>query len=166
MLLHLDSIEKLLGLQDIKVSFTNVNNGTVEIYAELKYSLAVCPKCGKLTSQVHDRRIQAYKHLDICGKNTIIILNIRRFVCNCDEEHPFSESIPFVRRYQRQTIDFEKYVFLLCNKNTIKNVADITGLGQGKIQAIFNHYAKEFLESHEASTPVYLGIDDIAVLKG
>lgn len=98
MLLHIDFIKKLLGLQDIKVSSVNVNNGTIEIYAELKYSLAVCPKCRKLSSQVHDHRIQPYRHC--------------------------------------------------------------------KIQAIFNHYAKEFLESRQASTPVYFGIDDIAVLKG
>lgn len=57
-------------------------------------------------------------------------------------------------------------MFELCNKNTIKNVADITGLGQGKIQAIFNHYAKKSIEDREPVNPIYLGIDDIAVRKG
>lgn len=166
MLLHLDFIEKILGLQDIKATSVNVNDGTIEIYAELKYSLAVCPRCGKLSNKVHDHRVQSYKHLDICCKTTIIYLNLRRYSCECDAEHPFTEHITFVRRYQRQTIPYEKYVFELCNKNTIKNAADITGLGQGTVQAIFNYYAREDIDSREASAPVYLGIDDIAVRKG
>lgn len=166
MLIPFDFIEKLLDMQDIKVTLVNVNDGIIEIYAELNYSFAVCPKCGKLSNQLHDHRIQPYKHLDICGRKTILYISLRRFVCICDAEHPFTEHLPFIRRYQRQTIAYEMYLFQLCNKNTIKNVADITGLSQGKIQAIFNYYANKSIESKESVTPVYLGIDDIAVRKG
>ncbi|MCE5222423.1 MAG: transposase family protein [Clostridium sp.] len=28
----------------------------------------MCPKCGKLSNELHDHRIQLYRHLDICGK--------------------------------------------------------------------------------------------------
>lgn len=87
-------------------------------------------------------------------------------MCVCDAEHPFTERLSFIRRYQRQTIAYEMYIFELCNKNTIKNVAEITCLSHCKIQAIFNHYAKKAIEDKESPAPVYLGIDDIAVRKG
>ena len=51
-------------------------------------------------------------------------------------------------------------------KNTIKNAADITCLGKGEIQAIFNHYAKKSIEDRELVNTIYFGIDDIAVRKG
>jgi transposase len=109
MFIPLDVIENLLGLQDIKVHY--VNDGIIEIYAELNYILVVCPRCGKLSNQVHDHRVQPYKHLDICSTNTIIYLNLRRLLCLCDAEHPFTEHTPYVSRYQRQTIAFENYLF-------------------------------------------------------
>lgn len=166
MLIPFDFIEKLIGLQDIKATSINVNNGTIEITVETKYSFAVCPKCGKISNKVHDHRFQNYKHLDICGKNTFIRTKLNRFVCPCDAEHPFTEHLPFVRRYQRQTIAYESYVFELCSKNTIKNVSKITGLGQGKVQSIFNYYAKKSNDNRKPVPPVNLGIDDIAVRKG
>ena len=36
--------------------------------------------------------------------------------------HPFDETYDFIRKYQRQTIPYEKHIFDLCNKNTIVNV--------------------------------------------
>lgn len=72
MLILFDFIEKLLDMQDIKVTSVNVNDGSIEIYSELNYSLAVCPKCGKISNQIHDHRIQSYKHLELSGKETIL----------------------------------------------------------------------------------------------
>jgi len=166
MLLPLDFIEKLIDLQDIKVTSVNVNNGIVEINAESKYSFAMCPKCKKITNQIHDKRVQPYLHLKICDKNTIINLTLRRFICPCDAEHPFTESFSFIRKYQRQTIPYEKFIFALCDKNTIKNIANFTNLSHDKVQGIFNHYANNAIHNREKVTPTYLGIDDIAVLKG
>lgn len=81
MFLPLDFIEKLIDLQDIKVTFVNVNDGIVEINAESKYSFAMGPKCEKITNQLHDKRIQSYTHLKICDRDTIINLTLRRFIC-------------------------------------------------------------------------------------
>lgn len=58
-------IEKLLHIQYIKVNFVNVNVGSIEIYAELNYSLAVCHKCGKISNQLYNHMARPYKHLDI-----------------------------------------------------------------------------------------------------
>ena len=140
--LDFNFIENLIGLQDIKVTFVNINNGIVEIYAESKVDFAICPKCHKLSHQLHDHRIQEYEHLHICDKVTIIHITICRYVCDCDLDHPFDETFSFIRKYQHQTIPFEKFIFELCTKNTILNVAELLNFSDNKVQRIFNHYAQ------------------------
>ncbi len=155
-----------MGLQDIKVTFVNVNDGIVEVHAESKNNIAICPKCHSITQDIHDYRIQTYEHLYICGKATIIHLVVKRYVCSCDLDHPFDESFLFIRKYQRQTVPFEKYIFELCHKNTIKNVAKLVQMSENKIQRIYNYYAK-IQNSEKCKEPfIFLGIDDIAKSKG
>lgn len=166
MTLDFDFIESLISLQDIKVTSVNVNNGIVNVYAQSKYDFAICPACKKITQDVHDRRSQTYRHLPICDKHTLIHLTIKRYKCTCDAEHPFSETFTFLRKYQRQTTQFEQYVFSLCNKNTIKNAAILLGLSHDKVQRIFNYYAKSEIDSREKVNHIYLGIDDISIRKG
>ncbi|MBC2580404.1 ISL3 family transposase [Clostridium sp. DJ247] len=164
--LDFNFIENLIGLQDIKVTFLNVNNDIVEIYAESKNNSAVCPKCNKVTHKIHDYRIQSYDHLPICNKTTIIRLKICRYMCECDLDHPFDEVFSFIRKYQPHTIPFEEFIFKLTCKNTIKNVAELLGFSDNKVQRIFNHYAKIKIATKEKTPLVFLGIDDITKSKG
>ena len=164
--LDFNFIENLIGLQDIKVRSLNVNNGVVEIYAESKAHSAICPKCNKTTYKVHDHREQSYEHLPIWNKVTIIHLKICRYVCECDLNHPFDETFCFIRKYQPHTIPFEKFVFKLTCKNTIKNVAELFGFSENKVQRIFNYYAKIKIDTKQMEPLIFLGIDDIAKSKG
>jgi transposase len=164
--LDFNFIENLLGLQDIKVTSVNVNDGSVEIYSESKNKFAICPRCHGITQGVHDNRVQLYEHLDICGKSTVLHLVVHRYVCHCDLEHPFDEIFPFIRKYQRQTIPFEKYIFELCHKNTIKNVSELVQMSENKVQRIYNYHAR-IQNAEKCKEPlIFLGIDDIAKSKG
>jgi len=156
----------MLGLQGIEVIHTNVNNGIFIVYAKPVFNYAVCPKCGKITDIVHDVRVQCYDHLPIWGKPTLLVLPIWRFECECDPEHPFDKTYEFIRKYQRQTIPFEEYVFDLCSKNTIQNASEIVGISHGRCQRIFNYYAEKYVKSKEVKPAKYIGVDDIAVRKG
>lgn len=164
--LDFNFIENLIGLQDIKVTFVDVNNGVVEIYAESKAHSVICPKCNKTTYKVHDYREQSYEHLPIWNKVTIIHLKICRYVCECDLNHPFDETFCFIRKYQPHTIPFEEFIFKLSCKNTIKNVAELLGFSDNKVQRIFNYYAKVKIDTKEMGPFIFLGIDDIAKSKG
>lgn len=162
----IDFTTKMLGLQGIEVIHTNVNNGIFIVFAKPVFNYVVCPKCGKTTNIVHDIRVQCYDHLPIWGTATLLILPIRRFECECDPGHPFDETYEFIRKYQRQTIPFEQYIFDLCSKNTIQNVSEIVGIGHGRCQRIFNYYAQKYVEAKEIKPVKYIGVDDIAVRKG
>lgn len=162
----IDFTTTMLGLQGIKVIHTDVDFDIFTVFVKSIYDHAICPKCGKIVVKVHDVRVQCYNHLPIWGIPTLLVLPIRRFECECDSEHPFDESYEFIRRYQRQTIPFEQYVFDLCCKNTILNVSVIMGISHGTCQRIFNYYAQEYVNSKEIKPIKYIGIDDIAVRKG
>jgi transposase len=156
----------MLGLQGIKVIHADVDSDIFTVFVKSICDYAICPKCGKIVVKVHDVRVQCYDHLPIWGTPTLLVLPVRRFECECDPEHPFDESYEFIRRYQRQTIPFEQYVFDLCCKNTILNASVIMGISHGKCQRIFNYYAQEYVKSKEIKPIKYIGIDDIAVRKG
>jgi hypothetical protein len=106
------------------------------IYAKSTRDFAVCPKCERITQTVYDSRCQFYKHLPTWCMGTVIVLTKRRFVCDCDIEHPFDEQFEFIRKYQCQTVPYEKYVFTITYKNTIKNASDILGISECKCQGI------------------------------
>jgi len=159
-------IKNMIGLQGIEVTSTNVNNGVFQVFATSIYDFAVCPRCNCLSQEVHDHRCQVIRHLPIWGMATEIMLTKRRFLCNCDPDHPFDEKFEFLRKYQRQTISFEKNVFLLTHKNTVKNSSEIVNISEGKCQRIYNHYAQSVLEAREPESLRLLGIDDIARKKG
>ena len=161
-----DFIRKLLGLQEIEIISANVNNGIFQVFASSSHSFAICPRCKKITQEVHDSRWQTIKHLPIWGTPTEIILQKKRFICNCSRNHPFDEQFGFLRKYQRQTVSFERYVFMLSHKNTIKNASEITDISEGKCQRIYNHCASALLEAREPEPLRLLGIDDIARKKG
>ncbi|MHB1392700.1 MAG: ISL3 family transposase [Clostridia bacterium] len=166
MKINYDFIEKHLDLQGIEVTYTNANNGTFEIYVVSTQNFAVCPRCKRITQKIHDSRCQPYEHLPIWGMPTIIILTKKRYICDCDPEHPFDEQFTFIRKYQRQTIPYEKYAFTLMHKNTIKNVADILDHSEHTCQRIYNHYANMMLDNASPEPLKLLGIDDIARRKG
>lgn len=162
----IDFTTKLLGLQDIEVIHTNVNSGIFTVSVKPSRNFGIYPKCGKITETIHDVRLQCYTHLPIWGMDTQLVLPIIRFKCNCDPEHPFDKTYDFIRKYQRQTIPYEMYIFDLCNRNTIENVSTLMNISHGKCQRIFNYYAKQQIDSIPKEDVKYLGIDDIAVKKG
>lgn len=162
----IDFTTKLIGLQGIEVIHTDVSFGILTVFVKPILNYAVCPKCGKTTEKIHATRVQCYNHLPIWGTPTLLVLPIRRFKCDCDIKNPFDETYDFIRKYQRQTIPFEKYIFDLCNKNTISNVSKLVDISHGKGQRIFNYYAQKHLDSKELKCVQYIGIDDIAVRKG
>ncbi|MCK8825512.1 ISL3 family transposase [Fuchsiella alkaliacetigena] len=166
MRINTDFIRKCVGLQDIKITYVNINKGIFEIFATSAFDFANCPKCGQLTQQPHDKRYQSYEHLPIWGLKTVIILEIKRYKCSCDPEHPFDENFKFIRKYQRRTIPFEEYIFNLAHKNTIQNIAELIGISHNACQRIYNYYAKQKLATKKPKKLELLGIDDIAVKKG
>jgi len=157
-----DFTEKMLGLQGLKVIHTYVNNGIFTVCAMPTAVSGACPKCGSTTETIHDVRVQDYMHLPIWGTKTVLVLPIFRLECKCDPDHPFDLRYSFIRKYQRQTVHYEKHIYNLCKQNVIKNVCSLEGISYGKCQRIFNHYAQEEIYSRPSNKVRLIGIDDLA----
>ena len=96
------SIEKLLEIQEISEISVKENSNDKEIYIKLNRKTHKCPCCGNETDKIHDYRTQRIKDLPILGKNSIIVLRKRRYVCpNCKKK--FYETIPWLGKYARMT---------------------------------------------------------------
>ena len=92
--------EKLIGLQDVEIknieSFSDKNVITIRMFRKPH----VCPHCGKVTNRIHDYRKQSIKDIPAFDKQTIIILEKRRYACNCGKR--FIEDVPFLPKSLHQ----------------------------------------------------------------
>ena len=66
----------MLGLQGIEVIHTNENSGIFCVFVKPVLSYAAYPKCGKITENMHDVRVQCYDHLPIWGRATLLVLPV------------------------------------------------------------------------------------------
>lgn len=93
----------LLGLEDIIVTKVLSQEEEIYVYIEPKLKMQVCPACRHETKRAHDYRTQVVKDVSLQGKHCLLYLRKRRYLCpHC--KHVFLERLPFLARYQRNTI--------------------------------------------------------------
>lgn len=93
--------EKLLGLQDVEIKNIESSDKSNIIMIRMKRKPHICPCCGMSTDRIHDYRKQAIKDLPSFGRNTVILLEKRRYVCSCGKR--FYEKVNFLPKYHRMT---------------------------------------------------------------
>lgn len=98
----MDYITKLLGLQEAKIENIEENNENIVISLVMNRKKHKCPCCGAETDRIHDYRLQRVTDLDLRGKQVVLRLRKRRYVCpDCGKR--FCENIFFLPRYFRRT---------------------------------------------------------------
>lgn len=100
-MLYNHSNEKLLGLQDVEIKNIESSDNFNIITIRMKRKPHICPCCGMSTDRIHDYRKQTIKDLPSFGRNTIILLEKRRYVCSCGKR--FYEKVHFLPKYHRMT---------------------------------------------------------------
>lgn len=101
-MLYNDCIGKLLQLKDVIVTNIECHEKEMHIWLKMEQRLHQCPKCGSITSRVHDYRTQLVRDVSVCGYQTILHLRKRRHVCpECGKR--FDEHISFLPRYRQFT---------------------------------------------------------------
>ena len=71
--------EKLLGLQEAKVTNIEENKEGLNISIEIEQKPHSCPCCGERTNTVHDYRKQKIKDISAFGKAITIVYRKRRY---------------------------------------------------------------------------------------
>lgn len=154
-MLYSDCIEKLLQLEDVIVTNIECIEKEMHIHIRMEQRYHSCPRCGKVTSKVHDYRKQLVKDVSICGFNTILHLRKRRHVCpDCGKR--FYEEVSFLPKYHR----FTNRVFMqvyeqLKDCRSIKNIAASNNMSAPTAAKVVN-----LIEHMPTRLPEVLAIDE------
>ena len=91
----------MLNLQEVIIDKIEIKEKIAEIYISKPRKLSRCPKCNNMTDKIHDYRYQKVDDLSSFGKDVILIVKKRRYICSCGKR--FIESNNFLAKYQRRT---------------------------------------------------------------
>lgn len=109
-MLYEDNTSKLMGMEEVIIKKVDEEEGCRHIYIELPRRKHKCPCCGSETDRIHDYRMQKIKDCPAYGKNVLLHLRKRRYVCDsCGKR--FFEDNSFLPKYCR--ITNRKYVQII-----------------------------------------------------
>lgn len=149
---------KIPGLEDVLITKVEEADERIALHVEMDVKLHRCPSCGERTKKIHDYRIQKIKHLKWFERLTYLFYKRRRYACPCGKR--FSEKNPFVQRYKRLSIEWNRAVAIRTVKaKTFKEVAEQFGSSISTVMRRFDKLAvKEMTEVQEL--PRVIAIDE------
>ncbi|WMJ22653.1 ISL3 family transposase [Paludicola sp. MB14-C6] len=148
-MLSTNFIEKLLGLQDVKVTNVDINDEYIKIFIKMEVKTHHCPNCNSKTKYIHSYRRQVIKDIPMLGKNLFLVYRKRRYRCpHCDK--CFYEENTFLPHYHRMTNRLAAFVIdMLHNERSFTSVANDVNLSVSTVIRIFDfvYYPKPILSS-------------------
>jgi transposase len=125
---------------------------------------AECPRCGKRSRHVHTNYRYNIEDLPWNEQAVILRVNRRQFWCqNCGQV--FSEELAFVKKNRLYTRRLAHQIVSQVLGSNIHSVATRTGLSDEQIETMVEDAGEVHLSEVPESLR-YLGIDEIAVVKG
>jgi len=157
-------IKKLLDLQGFILDRVKVIANQVFLWIVPEERRFICPHCSQMSCVYYDKREVMVEDLPIRDKRTFIYLFRYRFYCRTCSKVVMSDS-DIVAPYHRYTKRYEEYISHLCQKMTIKDVSDLTGLRWNTIKGIDKSHLKKALKKISLSDLKVMSIDEIAYKK-
>ena len=164
------TLSDLLGLPGMRFTRFAIEEENEEQYLHLfcehEHDVAMCPRCLKATTRVHEEEDRCVRHLDIWGMKTLMHFPQRRFDCGvCGK--PFTENLEWIGPKRRQTNVFEVHVYeRVKNKTPRKQVALQERLHEATVLDIFKRQAKRAVRRTDDRRRVrVLGVDEISLRK-
>lgn len=164
-----NTLTELLGIATLVVKMFALrregDEDVLHLWCAHRDEMALCPRCGRVSTEVFQEGQRCIRHLPVWGKKTFLHFLSRRFKCDqCG--NVFTEELPFVESHRRQSTDFEMHVYQSCLDGTRKAVAVREGLSQSTVKEIFNRLAAlKKSASDVGGTVRVLGIDEISLKK-
>lgn len=164
-----ETLNELLGIPELIVTeYAFEQQGDValvHVICEHRYEVAICPRCGEVSTALHESEMRCVRHLDIWGKMTLLHFPSRRFGCaKCKK--PFTEKLPWIEEQRRQTLAFERHIYQRCQQASKSAVAEDEHLHFKTVSTIFNRWAKQAERHHHRPLVQRLGVDEISLKKG
>ena len=122
-----------------------------------------CPICERRCSVI-ETYTRIIRDLDLCGKKCYLILETCHVRCSCG--YYGVEKLDFLDKYARCTKRFAEYVAMLCEKMSLKDVAEVAGINWKTAKRIDKQALQKLVKDLKKAKPNRIGVDEIAYAKG
>ncbi|MEU8892530.1 ISL3 family transposase [Streptomyces sp. NPDC048442] len=157
------------GIDNVDVEAVTAAFGTVDVVARSRADGANCPDCGGFSARVHDCYQRRLKDLPLGGQTVVILLTVRRFICDaspCQRRtfaEPFTQlTAPYARFTTRMNQALEQIGLALAGRAGSR-LSGKLGLEASRMTMLRRVMA---LPDPQFSTPRVLGEDDFAIRRG
>jgi transposase len=124
-----------------------------------------CATCGSSDVSLRGKKDRRFRSVPIGRKAVEIVYPIHRLQCH-DCGSVRQTKVPFADPYQRHTRSFERYVLDLCQRMTMKDVADHLQVHWDVVKTIQKRYLKRHFSKPKLNHLQRIAVDEIAVAKG
>jgi transposase len=158
-------LTELLGLPEAKVEDMTIVDG-VGLFFVIRSTRqeAECPRCGKRSRHLHTNNGYDIEDLPWNEQPVVLRVNRRQFWCEGCEK-VFSEELAFVSKRRLYTQRLANQIVSQVLESSIRRVAARTGMSEEQIETMVQDAGEAYLVETPAGLK-YLGIDEIAVVKG
>ena len=101
-----------LNLEGVFIKKVVQADSFIKIFIQSQPVEQTCPCCGAKTKRIHDYRLQEVQDIPLLGKQVILLLRKRRYLCPYCRKR-FTEPYSFLPSYHRRTRRLAFYIF--CN---------------------------------------------------
>lgn len=173
-LTHSDYTKEILNIKDVNVYF---NENCLEIckykgvntkifHGFLSYIPSYCDRCGHINNGYEDiiawgwKKNCKVKITKVCGYNTLLLLDKRRFKCNhCGKTFTARTNVVDFRK--QISNDTKLNIILdLINKGTEKDIARSNNVSNNTVNRILHKISEDKLVKRQGSLPKIIGIDE------
>ena len=146
------------------------NESLVTLKAHTTGTSANCPCCGRRSTSVHSHRFRKIQCTELLGSRTMLILDVRHFVCSNPKcAHTiFSEPLAMTRPYGRHTYEAEGRIRHEALGQTARKACETLAMQHIQISQSSLIRTLRLMGSvnPEVRTSGYVGMDDFAKWKG
>jgi len=164
------SIARYLPFMRVKITGQtvhgdNADSALITLMPDLRYR-PVCHECGRPAVTVHSQGYRRHiRDLNLASAQVWLQVGYRKIWCN-DCGGARVEQLSFAHASQRVTHRMARYIYGLCEKMTVKEVAEHLDLDPKTVKQIDKEYlAEEFGDTNTDNLRVLM-IDEIAVRRG
>jgi len=153
-------LTEILNLPGVDVEDYWFETKHITLDVEVHVCEAVCPRCGHLSTHLHQNHFYPVRDLPLMNRSTTLMVNRRQFKCHiCDK--PFSEEFDFIDKRRRFTNRFEEQVIENLIVSDISNTAKLFQISEDEVYSILGHIGNRDINPnwHKLKR---LGIDEIS----
>ena len=117
-----------LNLEGVFIKKVVQADSFIKIFIQSQPVEQTCPCCGAKTKRIHDYRLQEVQDIPLLGKQVILLLRKRRYLCPYCRKR-FTEPYSFLPSYHRRTRRLAFYIVSLLRQTfSLKQIAELTGV--------------------------------------